>query len=50
MEPKKAVEVARELEVTQRQAEEWLKRLVAEGVLAKRSRPARSYVVRQDDL
>ena len=47
MEPKKAVEVARELEVTQRQAEEWLKRLVAEGVLAKRSRPARSYVVRQ---
>ena len=50
VEPKKAAEVAGELDVTKRQAEEWLKRLVAEGVVEKRSRPTRSYVVRQDDL
>ena len=47
--PKKAMEVATELDVTKRQAEEWLKRLVAEGVLEKRIKSA-SYVVRQDNL
>ena len=47
--PKKALEVAMELDVTNGQAEKWLKRLVAEGVLEKRNRPV-SYVVRQDNL
>lgn len=47
--PKKAVEVATELNVTKRQAEEWLKRLVAEGILKKSGRPVR-YVVRQDSI
>ena len=47
--PQKAVEVATELNVTKRQAEEWLKRLVAEGVLERHGRPVR-YVVRQDSL
>ena len=45
--PKKAVEVATELNVTKRQAEEWLSRLVAEGILEKSGRPVR-YVLRQD--
>ena len=47
--PKKAVEVAAELNVTKRQAEEWLSRLVAEGILEKSGRPVR-YVIRQDSL
>lgn len=47
--PKKAVEVAAELNVTKRQAEEWLCRLVAEGILEKSGRPVR-YVVQQDSI
>ena len=47
--PKKAAEVATELNVTKHQAEEWLKRLVAEDVLEKRARPVR-YIIRQDSL
>ena len=47
--PKKAVEVATELNVTKRQAEEWLSRLVAEGILEKGGRPVR-YVIRQNSL
>ena len=47
--PKKAVEVATELNVTKRQAEDWLSRLVAAGVLEKSGRPVR-YVVREDNL
>ncbi|MYF25199.1 MAG: DNA-processing protein DprA [Nitrospira sp. SB0678_bin_10] len=47
--PKKATEVATELDVTKRQAEEWLKRLVAEGLLEKRTKPV-SYVMRSDNL
>ena len=46
--PKKAVDVSEELNVTRRQAEEWLKILVAEGVLEKRIRPVR--YVRADQL
>ena len=48
-EPRKPAEIARELEVAQRQVEQWLKRLVAEGLLEKRAKPVR-YVVRQGDL
>ena len=47
--PKKAVEIATELNVTKRQAEEWLKRLVEEDVLERRVRPVK-YVVRRDNL
>ena len=47
--PQKAVEVATELNVTKRQAEEWLSRLVAEGILEKGGRPVR-YAIRQDSL
>ncbi len=47
--PKKVMEVAAELDVTKRQAEEWLKRLVAEGLLEKRTKPV-SYVIRPDNL
>ena len=47
--PKNTVEVATKLNITKRQAEDWLKRLVAEGFLERRSRPV-SYVVRQDNL
>ena len=47
--PKNTVEVATKLDVTKRQAEDWLKRPVAEGFLERRSRPV-SYVVRQDNL
>lgn len=48
-EPKKDSEVAAELDVSTAQAKIWLLRLVAEGVLEKRSRPV-SYVVRQAGL
>lgn len=48
-EPTKPAEIARELEVGQRQVEQWLKRLVAEGLLEKRAKPVR-YAVRQGDL
>lgn len=47
--PRMAAEIARELDVTRPQAERWLKRLVAEGVLEKLTRPAR-YAVRQNTL
>ena len=47
--PKKAVEVSEELNVTKRQAEEWLKRLVTEGVIEKQTRPVR-YVRSTDRL
>ena len=47
--PRKAAEIAVELNVTKRQAEEWLKRLVAEGILEKSGRPVR-YVIRQNSL
>jgi predicted Rossmann fold nucleotide-binding protein DprA/Smf involved in DNA uptake len=48
-EPKRAAEVAADLGVTQRQAEEWLKRLVDEGVVDKSKNPVR-YSVRQSSL
>lgn len=47
--PKKEAEVAAELHVSAGQAKEWLHRLVAEGVLEKRTRPV-SYWVRQREL
>jgi predicted Rossmann fold nucleotide-binding protein DprA/Smf involved in DNA uptake len=47
--PRKVEEVATGLGVTKRQAEEWLRRLVEEGVLEKSSKPA-GYVVRQVGL
>jgi hypothetical protein len=37
------------LQVTRQQAEQWLRRLVAEGVLDKRTKPVR-YVIRRVDL
>ena len=48
-EPMKAAEVARGLGVTTPQAEQWLKRLVAEGALEKSQRPVR-YSLRQTSL
>ncbi|TDI39754.1 MAG: DNA-processing protein DprA [Acidobacteria bacterium] len=48
-EPKKAAEVAKDMAVTQRQAEEWLKRLVDERELEKSKKPVR-YSVRQASL
>lgn len=47
--PRKAAEIAVELNVTKPQAEEWLKRLVAEGILEKSGRPVR-YIIRQNSL
>ena len=47
--PKKAMEVATELNITKRQAEDWLNRLVAEGILEKGGRPVR-YAIRQNNL
>ena len=47
--PKKTVEVATELNVTKRQAEDWLNRLVVEGILEKGGRPVR-YAIRQNSL
>lgn len=47
--PRKAAEIAVELNVTKRQAEEWLNRLVAEGVLEKGGRPVR-YAIRHNSL
>lgn len=47
--PCKTSAVASGIGITKRQAEEWLGRLVDEGVLEKRSKPV-SYVVRQVDL
>ena len=47
--PKKASEIAAELRVNKRQAEEWMKQLVTEGLLEKRTKPV-SYVVRPDNL
>lgn len=48
-EPRKGIEIADELAVNRRQAEEWLKRLVDEGMLEKRTRPVR-YVAREAGL
>jgi DNA processing protein len=48
-EPKKAAEVALALGVTERQAEQWLKRLSEEGVLAKDKKPIR-YSICQTSL
>lgn len=48
-EPKKDSEIAAELDVSTAQVKAWLLRLVAEGVLEKRSRPV-AYVVRQAGL
>lgn len=48
-EPKKDSEIAAELDVSTAQVKAWLLRLVAEGVLEKRSRPA-AYVLRQAGL
>ena len=47
--PKKASEIAAELGVTKRQAEEWMNQLVTEGLLEKRTKPV-SYVVRPENL
>ena len=47
--PKKDSEIAAELDVSTAQVKVWLVRLVAEGVLEKRSRPV-AYVVRQAEL
>ena len=47
--PQKASEVAEELGVNKRQADQWINRLVAEGVLKKCTKPVR-YVVRPDSL
>jgi len=46
-EPRKADDIARELEVTQGQVQKWLKRLVDEGVLEKLKRPVRYVAHRQ---
>ena len=48
-EPKKAAEIAKALGVTQRQAEEWLRRLVEERLVEKSKKPVR-YAVRQASL
>lgn len=48
--PKKASEIAAGLGVTKRQAEEWIKQLVTEGLLEKRTKKPVSYVVRPDNL
>ena len=48
-EPRKGIEIADELAINRRQAEQWLKRLVAEGMLEKRNRPVR-YVARHTGL
>ncbi len=45
--PKNTAEVAAELKVTNRQAQDWIKRLVAEGILEKYAKPVR-YAVRQN--
>ncbi|MDD4928470.1 MAG: DNA-processing protein DprA [Gallionella sp.] len=47
--PMKDVEVATELQISNAQAKEWLRRLVEEGVIEKRSKPV-SYVVKQASL
>lgn len=47
--PKKASEIAAELGVNKRQAEEWMNQLVTEGLLEKRTKPV-SYVLRPDNL
>lgn len=47
--PKKASEVAEELGVNKRQTDQWIHRLVAEGVLKKCTKPVR-YAVRPDGL
>jgi predicted Rossmann fold nucleotide-binding protein DprA/Smf involved in DNA uptake len=48
-EPRNVTDVASGLRITKPQAEEWLRRLVQEGVIEKRTRPV-SYVIRQVDL
>lgn len=50
--PKKASDVAEELGVNKRQADQWIQRLVAEGVLEKCIKPIKPvrYVVRPDGL
>jgi DNA processing protein len=47
--PRNSTEVASELRVTKPQAEQWLRRLVKEGILEKRTKPVR-YVTRQVEL
>lgn len=47
--PKTTSEIAAGLGVNKRQAEAWIKQLVTEGLLEKRSKPV-SYVVRPDNL
>jgi len=47
VEPLSKDEVAEALDVTKGQAQDWLRRLVAEGVVEKRTKPVR-YVVRQE--
>jgi DNA processing protein len=46
---KKSAEIARKLAVTQQQADEWLKRLVDEGIVEKMKKPVR-YTIRQANL
>ena len=48
--PKNAAEVAAELDVTKGQAQDWIKRLVAEGVLEKQTKPVRYVVQRNGDF
>jgi hypothetical protein len=48
-EPRTSAYVASALNVNKRQAETWLSRLLADGLLEKRSKPAR-YVTRDVDL
>ncbi len=47
--PKNASEIAARLGVNKRQADAWIKQLVTEGLLEKRSKPV-SYVVRPENL
>lgn len=47
--PMKEVEVAAELQVSNAQAKEWLRRLLEEGIVEKRSKPV-SYVIKQASL
>ena len=47
--PKNTSEIAAELGINKRQAEAWIKQLVTEGLIEKRSKPV-SYVVRPDNL
>ncbi len=48
--PKNASEIAARLGVNKRQADAWIKQLVTEGLLEKRTKKPVSYVVRPDNL